>query len=84
MESGGTTAPRAAPPGDKVILIGNPNVGKSLIFNYLTGQYVTVSNYPGTTVEVARGTMSSSSIPPLIFQMSIKLSISHRDRTKSS
>jgi len=42
----------------KIILIGNPNVGKSVIFNYLTGKYVTVSNYPGTTVEVASGTMS--------------------------
>ena len=41
----------------KVILIGNPNVGKSVIFNYLTGKYVTVSNYPGTTVEVTSGTM---------------------------
>lgn len=41
----------------KLILIGNPNVGKSVIFNYLTGKYVTVSNYPGTTVEVASGTM---------------------------
>ena len=42
----------------KVILIGNPNVGKSVIFNFLTGKYVTVSNYPGTTVEVASGTLS--------------------------
>ncbi len=45
-------------PKEKVILIGNPNVGKSVIFNYLTGKYVTVSNYPGTTVEVATGTMA--------------------------
>ncbi|MFB3884734.1 MAG: ferrous iron transport protein B [Thermodesulfobacteriota bacterium] len=44
---------------EKVILIGNPNVGKSVIFNYLTGKYVTVSNYPGTTVEVATGMMSA-------------------------
>ncbi len=44
---------------EKMILIGNPNVGKSVIFNYLTGKYVTVSNYPGTTVEVARGTMTT-------------------------
>ena len=44
---------------EKVILIGNPNVGKSVIFNYLTGQYVTVSNYPGTTVEVAYGKMTA-------------------------
>ena len=45
-------------PREKVILVGNPNVGKSVIFNYLTGKYVTVSNYPGTTVEVTTGTLS--------------------------
>lgn len=39
----------------KVVLVGNPNVGKSVLFNALTGAYVTVSNYPGTSVEVARG-----------------------------
>ncbi|MGF1479950.1 MAG: FeoB small GTPase domain-containing protein [Cyanophyceae cyanobacterium] len=38
-----------------IALVGSPNVGKSLLFNLLTGTYVTVSNYPGTTVEVARG-----------------------------
>ncbi|NIR48639.1 ferrous iron transport protein B [candidate division KSB1 bacterium] len=37
----------------KTILVGNPNVGKSVIFGLLTGRYVTVSNYPGTTVEIA-------------------------------
>ncbi len=40
---------------DKILLVGNANVGKSVIFGYLTGRYVTVSNYPGTTVEVSRG-----------------------------
>ncbi|MEW6327923.1 MAG: ferrous iron transport protein B [Thermodesulfobacteriota bacterium] len=40
----------------KIILVGNPNVGKSVVFNYLTGKYVVVSNYPGTTVEVSHGT----------------------------
>jgi ferrous iron transport protein B len=40
----------------KIALIGNPNVGKSVIFGILTGRYVNVSNYPGTTVEVSRGT----------------------------
>jgi ferrous iron transport protein B len=40
---------------EKIILVGNPNVGKSVIFGQLTGKYVTVSNYPGTTVEVSRG-----------------------------
>ncbi len=39
----------------KVVLVGSPNVGKSVVFGYLTGKYVTVSNYPGTTVEVTRG-----------------------------
>lgn len=39
----------------KIALVGTPNVGKSVIFNALTGAYVTVSNYPGTTVEVSRG-----------------------------
>lgn len=38
-----------------VALVGNPNVGKSVLFGHLTGSYVTVSNYPGTTVEIARG-----------------------------
>lgn len=39
----------------KVAILGNPNVGKSVIFGLLTGRYVTVSNYPGTTVEVTVG-----------------------------
>lgn len=37
-----------------IALVGNPNVGKSVLFHRLTGAYVNVSNYPGTTVEVAR------------------------------
>jgi ferrous iron transport protein B len=49
-------APNVAATGaKKVALVGNPNVGKSVLFNALTGAYVTVSNYPGTSVEVARG-----------------------------
>lgn len=39
----------------KIAIVGSPNVGKSMLFNRLTGAYVTVSNYPGTTVEVSRG-----------------------------
>jgi ferrous iron transport protein B len=41
--------------GSCVALVGNPNVGKSVLFHRLTGQYVVVSNYPGTTVEVSQG-----------------------------
>lgn len=36
----------------KIVLAGNPNVGKSLIFNHLSGLYVDVSNFPGTTVSI--------------------------------
>jgi ferrous iron transport protein B len=39
----------------RVALVGNPNVGKSVMFGHLTGRYVTVSNYPGTTVAVTKG-----------------------------
>jgi len=39
----------------KIAIVGPPNVGKSVMFNRLTGTYVTVSNYPGTTVEVSKG-----------------------------
>jgi len=39
----------------RIALVGNPNVGKSVIFGRLTGRYVTVSNYPGTTVGVTKG-----------------------------
>jgi ferrous iron transport protein B len=39
----------------KIALFGNPNTGKSVIFHNLTGSYATVSNYPGTTVDVSRG-----------------------------
>ena len=42
----------------KIYLIGNPNVGKSVIFSRLTGVQVISSNYPGTTIEVAKGYLS--------------------------
>ncbi|WP_319508679.1 FeoB small GTPase domain-containing protein [uncultured Methanolobus sp.] len=40
---------------EKIILVGNPNVGKSVIFNYFSDSYAVVSNYPGTTVAVSKG-----------------------------
>ncbi|HHV72978.1 MAG TPA: ferrous iron transport protein B [Clostridia bacterium] len=39
----------------KIVLAGNPNVGKSVFFNALTGIYVDVSNYPGTTLDISHG-----------------------------
>ena len=47
-----TAVPVSSPTA--VLLVGHPNVGKSVLFHRLTGAYVNVSNYPGTTVEVAR------------------------------
>jgi ferrous iron transport protein B len=41
----------------KILLMGNPNVGKSVIFSRLTGVNVIASNYHGTTVEFTRGTL---------------------------
>jgi len=41
----------------KILLMGNPNVGKSVIFSRLTGVQVIVSNYPGTTISYTRGFM---------------------------
>ncbi|MFB0527578.1 MAG: FeoB small GTPase domain-containing protein [bacterium] len=41
----------------KVLLMGNPNVGKSVVFSRLTGVNVISSNYPGTTVEFSKGYM---------------------------
>ncbi|MCK4595567.1 ferrous iron transporter B, partial [candidate division WOR-3 bacterium] len=41
----------------RILLMGNPNVGKSVIFSRLTGANVIASNYPGTTVEFTRGYM---------------------------
>ena len=43
-----------------IALVGNPNVGKSLIFNFLTGVYADVSNYPGTTIEVSSASLDNN------------------------
>ena len=41
----------------KILLMGNPNVGKSAVFNRLTGANVIISNYAGTTVDFTKGSM---------------------------
>ncbi|HEY9679930.1 MAG TPA: ferrous iron transporter B [Drouetiella sp.] len=46
----------------KIALAGNPNVGKSVIFNALTGLSADVSNYPGTTIDVSRGKLGDYDI----------------------
>ncbi len=54
-DGGDGHAAETATASRRVMLVGSPNVGKSVIFNHLTGRYAVVSNYPGTTVEVSRG-----------------------------
>ncbi|MDR2208227.1 MAG: ferrous iron transport protein B [Azoarcus sp.] len=49
-------SPASTPGNSTLALVGHPNVGKSVLFHRLTGTYVNVSNYPGTTVEAARAT----------------------------
>lgn len=46
----------------KIVIAGNPNVGKSVIFNALSGFYAEVSNYPGTTVDVSRAFIKEGEI----------------------
>jgi ferrous iron transport protein B len=55
MESCHRVSPPHGPAGGGVALVGHHNVGKSTLFQQLTGRYVAVANYPGTTVELARG-----------------------------
>lgn len=43
----------------KIVLAGNPNVGKSVFFNKFTGTYVEVSNYPGTTVDISKAVINN-------------------------
>src|SRR4051812_13616886 len=45
-------------PVKTVALVGNPNTGKSTLFNVLAGMRQRVGNYPGVTVEIKKGRMS--------------------------
>jgi ferrous iron transport protein B len=63
---GAPAAPPATAPAP-LLLVGQPNVGKSVLFGRLTKTYVTVSNYPGTTVEITRGRAADlPGHPPII------------------
>src|SRR5512141_2130730 len=63
-DTAANTTPDTLSANAPIILVGNPNVGKSVIFGRLTGRYVTVANYPGTTVELSHGALPDGT--PLI------------------
>ncbi len=53
----------------KILLMGNPNVGKSAIFSRLTGARIIISNYPGTTVEFTQGQMKIGRERPFVIDV---------------
>ncbi|MFM7468952.1 MAG: ferrous iron transport protein B [Vampirovibrionales bacterium] len=61
---GANTLPSAKVfPLNTIAMVGNPNVGKSVLFGALTGQYAQVSNIPGTTLELMQGTVTLATLP---------------------
>mgnify|MGYP003577181223 CR=1 FL=1 len=59
-----------------VALVGNPNAGKTALFNALTGARQKVGNYPGVTVERHAGRMAPSPIGMPYFGRAL-ISLSH-------
>ena len=67
---------------NKVLLMGQSNVGKSVIFNHLAGGGSTVSNYPGTTVDFDRGRMRIEGRDVEIIDVPGTFSLEPKDRAE--
>lgn len=59
LTTGGRFAEKYGRDCRRVLLMGNPNVGKSVFFSRLTGVHAISSNYPGTTVGFTEGILRS-------------------------
>ncbi|NOQ29345.1 MAG: GTP-binding protein [Methanosarcinales archaeon] len=66
----------------KILLMGHPNVGKSVFFNRLTGANVTESNYPGTTVDYTKGWMKIEGEDVEIVDVPGTFSLDPKDRAE--
>ena len=60
-----SAAPGSSPAAD-ILLMGQPNVGKSVLFSRLTGVRTIASNYPGTTVSLSVGRLSAAGSDHLV------------------
>ena len=67
---------------ETILLIGNPNVGKSVLFNRLTGGDAVVSNYPGTTVDYTKGTLIIDKKTSTVIDVPGAYSLNARDKAE--
>jgi len=66
----------------KILLMGNPNVGKSALFNRLTGANVIESNYPGTTVDYTKGYMRAGNRDVEVIDVPGAFSLEPKDKAE--
>jgi ferrous iron transport protein B len=66
----------------KILLMGHPNVGKSVFFNRLTGAHVIESNYPGTTVDYTKGYMKLDGEDTEVMDVPGTFSLKARDKAE--
>lgn len=67
---------------NKVLLMGQSNVGKSVVFNHLAGASATVSNYSGTTVDFDKGRMRIEGQDVEIIDVPGTFSLEPKDRAE--